>query len=825
MTAHSRDILDRLAADPKKDDTRDMLVLAALDGDEALRAFLDSPDHGDRPEPKPTTTGAAPARPLGAYLKTITVEGFRGIGPKVALDLPPGPGLTLVVGRNGSGKSSFAEALELLLTGDTYRWRKPRAKVWRDGWRNLHHKPAGIEAEFLIEGEKGPGTASMRWADDADLDAATSAFQIHGKPRTDLSALGWKDALVTYRPFLSYTELGSMLDEGPSKLFDALASILGLEKEAEAQETLAEARRVRERAHKDAALKKDEIVGKLKLIDDDRSRKLVEALEKDKKDWGLDAVETALVQSAAGSTTDGDVQTLRLLANLQAPRPEAIATVANDLREAQKRVAASAGTLAAHSQDLANILDQALLFHKKHGDANCPVCGRKDALDAHWRDEETKHVLSLRQLATDATKADQSADAARKRAQQIFNVDALAAVRHPEGRPLAVDPKDLVAALDSWRTGLASSRDLASLAAHLESKAPPLVAAIEALRAAAATELARREDRWKPVTPVLAAWLAQATKAQKGAASVKPLKAAETWLKEQASSIRNERFTPIKEKSQAVWNQLRMQSNVALDDIRLAGSATKRQVELDVTVDGTEGAALGVMSQGEQHALALSLFIPRATLAESPFRFVVIDDPVQSMDPARVDGLARVLEDTARARQVVVFTHDDRLPEAVRRLDVKATVIEVTRREHSGVALRLAKDPVARYIEDAMAVARTDGLPPQAARRVVPGLCRLAIEAACTEAVRRRRLGRGETHAAVEDLLAAHNGSKHLAALALFDDVDRAGDVLPQLNKQNRENADVFRMVNEGAHQELPVDPVDLVRGAERLAQWLRTRP
>jgi predicted ATPase len=58
----------------------------------------------------------------------------------------------------------------------------------------------------------------------------------------------------------------------------------------------------------------------------------------------------------------------------------------------------------------------------------------------------------------------------------------------------------------------------------------------------------------------------------------------------------------------------------------------------------------------------LSLFIPRATLPESPFRFIVIDDPVQSMDPARVDGLARVLEAAARDRQVIVFTHDDRLP-------------------------------------------------------------------------------------------------------------------------------------------------------------------
>ena len=77
------------------------------------------------------------------------------------------------------------------------------------------------------------------------------------------------------------------------------------------------------------------------------------------------------------------------------------------------------------------------------------------------------------------------------------------------------------------------------------------------------------------------------------------------------------------------------------------------------------------MSQGELHALALSLFVPRATLAESPFRFVVIDDPVQSMDPARGRRpRPRARRARPRTRQVVVFTHDDRLPEAVRRLGI-----------------------------------------------------------------------------------------------------------------------------------------------------------
>jgi hypothetical protein len=60
------------------------------------------------------------------------------------------------------------------------------------------------------------------------------------------------------------------------------------------------------------------------------------------------------------------------------------------------------------------------------------------------------------------------------------------------------------------------------------------------------------------------------------------------------------------------------------------------------------------MSQGELHSLALSLFLPRTFLAENPFRFLVSDDPVQSMDPAKADGRARVLALLAEHRQVMI---------------------------------------------------------------------------------------------------------------------------------------------------------------------------
>lgn len=90
----------------------------------------------------------------------------------------------------------------------------------------------------------------------------------------------------------------------------------------------------------------------------------------------------------------------------------------------------------------------------------------------------------------------------------------------------------------------------------------------------------------------------------------------------------------------ALWELLRSRTCDSAN-VALAGSSTHRRFTLDVTVDDREANALGVMSQGELHAVALVIFLPRATLQASPFRFVIIDDPVQSMDPSRIDGLAQ----------------------------------------------------------------------------------------------------------------------------------------------------------------------------------------
>ena len=815
-------VLKRLDEEADGDNQWYPLVLAALEGAQELRKQLEegAAASASAPAAAETAVATATATPRVAYLKTLTVEGFRGIGPKATLDITPGPGLTLVVGRNGCGKSSFAEALELLLTGQTYRWLK-RSEVWKGGWRNLHHDRAALEATLALEGEKGACTVAREWASGEELDAPRTTAQVHGKPKGELGDLGWTDALASYRPFLSYNELGSMLDEGPSKLYDALARILGLDDLVQAQDALQQERAGRDKALKDADKERKDLVAKLAPLADDRAKSAHAALQR-KDDWGIDTVE-AIVAGAAAGEAETLVDLLKRLAALPVPAQEAIDSAILQLREAAERQQRAARTVAGKADDLAALLDRALHFHDTHGDGDCPVCGKEKALDPAWHQAKRAELDELHQAAKEARDARAAAQAAIATARKLTAVDTQALERAEAEEGLREPATDARAKAEACSPKPEPATPEA-LADALEQHAGALRQALDRLKAAAAQELAKREDAWRPHAAQIAQWLPKAKEARAAAAPLAELKKAEKWLKETADAIRADRFSPIALHATRIWDQLKLQSNVSLAHIALKGDpkSTQRRVDLDVTVDGQEGAALGVMSQGELHSLALSLFIPRATLPASPFRFIVIDDPVQSMDPARVDGLARVLHAAAKDRQVVVFTHDDRLPESLRRLAIPATVLEVTRAESSQVTTRPALTPVSRYIADAMALAQDKDLSPDVARRVIPGLCRQALEAACMEAVRRRRIGRGESHQAVEELLMEAQTLTNLAALALFDDLSKAGGVMAHLNRVGGPSTgDTFKSCNVGAHGQFAGDPVPFVRDVEKLSRWL----
>ncbi|MCF6507035.1 hypothetical protein E9549_06400 [Blastococcus sp. MG754426] len=783
-----------------------LLVLSAFWGDDEFRAALD----GAVGE-KAAVGTVEPADVPGTYLRSVTVTGFRGIGPQTSLELQPGPGLTLVVGRNGSGKSSFAEAAEIALTGTNARWRD-RSSVWREGWRNLHRGDAqpSVQVDLHVDGEPGTTRVAREWDSD-DVDASRVWAQRQGA-RREYGELGWDDALTAYRPFLSYSELGSVLGR-PSDLYDALFRILGLQKVSDAQERLHRAFTELDNRRKECATEGKELLAALRATDDERAARAAEALGGRMPD--VDVVADVLRGEPAPA---GDLAVLKGWADLTPPDPAAALRAAEDLDAANGAVQDLSGGDSEQARRLVGLLQQALDHADHTADADCPVCGAPGRIDDAWRAATAEQLTRLREQAAAAERAYATLRTARAAVQALA---ATAPAVLLQASPPDLDGADLHVRWSAW-TAATRADDPATAVTALRNDTAALAELVNAAAAAAGAELRRRQDAWQPLAERLSAHLPRAREVSAQAQLRADLKAARDWLKGQADDLRDEGLRPIADHAADVWQQLRQESNVDLGPVRLEGAKTRRRVELDVTVDGDPGAALGVMSQGELHALGLALFLPRAMLDQSPFRFVVIDDPVQAMDPSKVDGLARVLAGAARTHQVVVFTHDDRLPDAVRRLQLPATIWEVVRRERSVVELAQSDHPVTRYLDDARAVARTDSLTDAAKNRVVAGFCRSALEAACHDAVRRRRLGRGDRHADVEAALTGVSTLTAITALAVFDDSGRGGEVLGHYNKRlGRWAGDVHQACNKGVHGGGAFDAVDLVEKTQRMADYL----
>ena len=129
------------------------------------------------------------------------------------------------------------------------------------------------------------------------------------------------------------------------------------------------------------------------------------------------------------------------------------------------------------------------------------------------------------------------------------------------------------------------------------------------------------------------------------------------------------------------------------------------------------------------------------------------------------------------------------------------------------------------YIDDARALAKTTELPSSVIARVVPGFCRSAVEASCMEAVRVRRLRKGEQHDVIEALLMANSKMHPLMALALFDDEKKTNEVLARLNKFGKWAGDAFMACKEGAHEAHTGDLETLIDASYKLATQVRGLP
>lgn len=787
---------DRLDNDGNLSDDAKLLILAALEGKSALA------DMAGFTPPAPGPAIHEIAEPAGAFLKQIKVRGFRGIGPESQLDLDPFPSLTVISGRNGSGKSSFAEALEVALTGTTYRWHA-RTSQWKEQWRNIHDgESVRIEVTLAEEGI-GPTKLTAEWAGECGLDRMVTSLQRDGqKKQCDSSSLGWAGPLVTYRPMLTYEELGALLAAEPKMLYDALSTVLGLEQLSTAVKALDEHRK--SSVAPEVALRdgKKTLRQALATLTDDRATEAESLL-------ATRVLDVPQLRKLATGTTKHDVESARLrtLKELTLPSAAECKGAADELTTAVGHLAEVGDGLGESLQRRSQLFSAAISLHQHEGDQLCPVCAEGSLDNARIAAlgvelERDKHELSKLQVARERNRT--AATAARALVSTVPPVLA-------ESAPEPVSNLALTARL-AWEKWAAAPTDPLALATHLSTEGEPTRVALAALKSAAAEYLTRLDETWSRVATQLAAYADAAEKWDGQKVSAATATSAHKWLKDNEIVLKNERLQPIAEEAKRIWSGLRQESNVEIAGITLESSNTRRRVVIAAEVDGQDAGALAVMSQGELHALALALFLPRATMPESPFRFVVLDDPVQAMDPAKVDGLVKVLLEIAKTRQVVVFSHDDRFASAVRRAPkgVPIKVLEVRREANSKVTAVVAYSPANRYLKDAFGLVKDDGLPKETLLRVVPGLLRMALEAQSRETYFARRLSAGESHEAVEAEWVGSPKTRDRLALAIAPlEIEAWLDKSPRRRWALKKANSVHFMLEHG-------DPIDACRDVEK---------
>ncbi|MBB4929335.1 energy-coupling factor transporter ATP-binding protein EcfA2 [Lipingzhangella halophila] len=667
----SEAVLARLASSPI-DPLARQWVAAALheDGDNALAACA----QGEPPPvPEPVRAQEAPQGQVRySYLSRIEVQGFRGIGRPTALEFPPAPGLTVIVGRNGSGKSSFAEAAEAALTGRNLRW-DAMPTAWRDGWRNLHYdERTEVTLDLMLSGDAVPTRVTRTWAGDS-VRSARGSVEWPGGGTTTLRGLGWDDELVRYRPFLSYDELGRTITGRAAELYDTITTILGLTDLADAERRLARTcdKLAKQRDRPNRIL--GQLVDRLRESGDPRATRAVELLTA----TSIDLEQLASIASDTGPADPERQVVLRRLRRLAVPERSVLTDVVNELRGAAMELAMTAGTKGDRARGIVDLLRQATEHQQRHPtETDCPTCGANQAFGPGWAAKAKAQIAALEPVAATASAAYERAEAARDQARFLM-------APMPSWLP---PDSELGQVWAQWEAGTHLT-DLGELADHIENVGRRLRSTAVAARKEAGARLEDPTDGWGDLAEQLSEWVDDARASMRAAEALRPAEQALWWLTEQAREIRASRLSPLAAYAEQVWHLLRQERRIDLEALRLVGRGTQRRVAVDVTVDGAEGDANspGLLSQGEFQALALSICLPRTMVSGNPFGFLVIDDPVQAMDTETVEGLASVLAEVGRHRQIIVFTHDTRLPDALRRLGLPATIRAIQRDAMSNV--------------------------------------------------------------------------------------------------------------------------------------------
>lgn len=145
----------------------------------------------------------------------------------------------------------------------------------------------------------------------------------------------------------------------------------------------------------------------------------------------------------------------------------------------------------------------------------------------------------------------------------------------------------------------------------------------------------------------------------------------EEFLQQQQTTLLTARGKEIKD----VYDQLNPGAQVTFE----AMEPGNEQLRLHASSFGVRMSAAANLSECQLNCLGLSFWLVRAMTPKSPFHFILLDDPIQSMDDDHCEAfIGTVVPDLCdnHKRQVILLSHERKLIDRIRDLNkVRDTVV------------------------------------------------------------------------------------------------------------------------------------------------------
>lgn len=656
------------------------------------------------------------------FFEWIEIEAFRGFAQRERIDLDAS--VVILSGPNGTGKTSFFDAVQWLLIGTLERlepWRVRRnAEHVVNQYQALTGAPATVSAGLRINGRTvelrrtGRYDASqLEWRHDGEVFYEDDAERALADALTPLGRMSLQRSLLS-SGLLQQDVVRDVLEDKPAERYDQLAAILGLNmiaafpmaarKRADrlaaegkrAREALAElqaaARSVRERISSLRARAEeapDAAALRLQLADRIAAHSDNVQLRGEAPVSTTDAEELRMAAGVAADTFAGLVSAtdpaVALLAAEEAPPPEEIDALrqaveaASQTTEAAREAAAEAERLYEEERQLSTRLGRLATEAIPLLGPECPVCGKTinaEHVRAHLekliaegstrlpefqqgRDDAAAELANrlgeedraAKSLAAAETRSERIAEARTQHAAWLeriadavseladrFNLRQEDALREGEGTALRATREALAAIARA-------SGELASAFGWVEETSA--VSGAEAELAEVEAQIADAEER--------------VTKASVTEDEARTLQRAAVRA---AASVTDERFAILRPVIQDVYT--RLDPHPTFTDLRFSIEVYReRSIASPQVLDPEQDLPadpLLVFSSSQANVVALSAFLALGWAAgEDAMPFLLLDDPLQSLDDVNALGFADLCRHMRTRRQLIVSTHDARL--------------------------------------------------------------------------------------------------------------------------------------------------------------------